>query len=151
MGDVYGVNATAVRNTPPTRVTNAERGGNVKLIYDSYEAAALASGEEIVMGMLKAGDTLLPISIIQHDDLGAGSDATLALVLEDVVSGTETSIISGIDADAAALTTIGSAIANIDAFPRRVATDHWIKLKFAGTTAATGTIRTYMFVTTGAN
>jgi hypothetical protein len=147
MANVYGVNATVALNTTPAgRVDGRLYGGAVRMIYDKYEASALATGNEIIVGIVEPGDYILPISAIQNDDLGGGSDATLDLVIETIDDATETAIIASIDADAAALTTLGTAIGNIDVFPLAVAERSYIKLKFAGTTAATGTIKSYIFV-----
>jgi hypothetical protein len=147
MADVYGVNATVAFNTtPPGRVDGRLYGGAVRVIYDSYEASALATGGEIIVGVVEPGDYILPISAIQNDDLGTGDNATLSLIIEAISDADETSIIANIDADAAALTTIGTAIANINTFPLLVAERSYIKLKFAGSTAATGTIKSYIFV-----
>ena len=147
MANVYGVNATVALNTTPAgRVDGRLFGGAVRMIYDSYEASALPGGDEIIVGVVEPGDYILPISAIQNDDLGGGSDATLSLIIEAISDADETSIIASIDADAAALTTIGTAIASINTFPLLVAERSYIKLKFAGTTAATGTIKSYIFV-----
>jgi hypothetical protein len=145
MADVYGVNAAVAFNSTQ-RVDGRLYGGAVRVITDSYEASALPSGDEIVIGVVEPGDYILPISVIQNDDLGAGSDATLALVIETLDDATETNIITGIDADAAALTTIGTAIGSINTFPLLVSKRSYLKLKYAGTQTATGTIKSYIFV-----
>lgn len=149
MPDVYGTNAAIAFNTTPAgKVNGALWGGKVRVIYDSYTAAALASGNEIIIGRVNQGDVILPITTIQNDDLGAGTDATLTFVIEAISDAAETSIIASIDADAAALTTLGTAIGNINAFPVVVAKDSWVKLKYAGTNTATGNIKSYVFVAT---
>lgn len=78
MSEVKGVNRTKMDTaTPADRLTPGEFDGRVKVMIDSYEAAALANGSSIdVGGILPTGAKVLEI-VLTCDALG--SSVTLAV------------------------------------------------------------------------
>jgi len=78
MADVKGVNNTIADAPAPSSVLDGgQLGGNVKVMYDSYEADSLASGSTIEVGKeLPAGARVLGINLY-NDALGTG--VTLAV------------------------------------------------------------------------
>ena len=87
MANYYGVNYTKARAASPADFLKAEWNGNVKCIYDRYEAASLATGSVIYAGKLYAGEVYL-IGWIWADDLS--SAGTLILGDIGVTDGTST-------------------------------------------------------------
>ena len=76
MATVYGVNAT--KNNAPNHqniIDPSEQTARVRWIHDSYEAAAVAIGSDIVLGgEIPAGAQILPgVSYVYHDALGSGN------------------------------------------------------------------------------
>lgn len=76
MAAVYGVNYTKTTNTPRDMIDAREWHGRLRVQYDSYEAAALASGSTIAVAKLPAGTHVVGW-MLQTDALGSG--VTLAL------------------------------------------------------------------------
>lgn len=69
MASVIGVNRT-LQNAG----TKVDHGfdGKLRVKYDEYEAAALASGSDITLAGMKAGDVIYNI-VVHHDALGGSS------------------------------------------------------------------------------
>jgi len=75
MGTVYGVNRTLKRTGTVNTIEPEIMGATVKWLYDSYEAAALASGSVIELGGLDLpAEARIVDWIIDHDAL---ADVTL--------------------------------------------------------------------------
>lgn len=74
MGDVYGVEYTALhRTTPPTKQEASLFGGKLRVFHCTYEAAALASGSVIYMAKLPKGAVVVGgLSTLSADALGSG-------------------------------------------------------------------------------
>ena len=74
MGDVYGVEYSALyQTTPPTKQDASLHGGNLRVKHCTYEAAALASGSVIHMAKLPKGAVLVGgLSTLSADALGSG-------------------------------------------------------------------------------
>jgi hypothetical protein len=142
---VYGVNATkAYNSTPATKIDAAVDGGKVRLLYDSYEAAATASGTiiELFGNRLPDGARILPDTEIWCDDLGTSASLTLRTV--DIADGDTNTILTVADAHTAAVLTAGNAIGNINTFPVEITESEKIQLVTGGGAAATGTIKVYL-------
>lgn len=78
MATVYGVNHTKYRDPKPANIVDGGvLGGNVKVMQDTYEAAAVALGSTIKMGKpLPKGARVLAIQLVT-DNLG--NNATLSV------------------------------------------------------------------------
>lgn len=144
MADVYATNATLALNTSPAElIVSNEWRGNVLVMNDSYEAAAAASGTDIIVGRLTSGNKVLSQSRILTDDLGTG--VTLSLALRTTDDGTETELLPATDAATAAVI-IAATIAEIGNFPAAVTEEVDVIVKVGGA-AATGTIVSEIYYT----
>jgi len=71
MSDVNGVNYQMTLNVPVEPVMSKEFHGRVRVIHDTYEAAALAAGQTIGLGLIPKGAKIKSAKILS-DALGAG-------------------------------------------------------------------------------
>lgn len=119
-----------------TLLDPGEWAGKVLVSYDKYEAAGLASGSTIHMGLLPAGARVLPISMIVNDALG--TDTTLAVgdgtTADKFLSATSTAAAGQIPFD------------GIDALGEPLSEQVPIVVTVGGG-AATGTIKVWVFYT----
>ena len=72
MSSVKGVNYTNITATPIVKSDSEVAGGKVRVSYDSYEAASLASGSDITIGRVPTNATIMDV-IVKCDALGASS------------------------------------------------------------------------------
>ena len=72
MSSVKGVNYTNITATPIVKSDSEVAGGKVRVSYDSYEAASLASGSDITIGRVPANATIIDV-VLKCDALGASS------------------------------------------------------------------------------
>lgn len=138
MADVYSVGATLTENTfPARRVENFQRGADMAVFFDQYEAAALPAGDNVIMFRVRKDARIVDWQLY-HDAMGAST--TLALALRNVATGVETVI----DA-ATASTSAGTREPSIDEWPVTVGAESFVVVKLAGG-AGTGTIKLRMYV-----
>ena len=84
MASVYGVNATKAADPSPSNILNpGTLGGKVRVMVDSYEAAALAAASTITIGKALPVGAIVIGGKLSWDALGAGvtlavGDATTA-------------------------------------------------------------------------
>lgn len=82
--DVYGVNRTKVEAMSPSNLLDPqEAGGVVRWFYDSYEAAALASGQVIGMCCDLPLNYRMVDWVIDHDALGSAVTLKFGTVEDD--------------------------------------------------------------------
>ena len=72
MSSVKGVNYTNITATPIVKSDSEVAGGKVRVSYDSYEAASLASGSDITIGRVPANATIIDV-VLKCDALGGSS------------------------------------------------------------------------------
>lgn len=78
MATVYGVNATkAATPTPANDIAAGQQLANVRVVYDLYEAAALAAGSDIRLGgTIPAGHRIIGMKLLTD---ALGSSTTLSI------------------------------------------------------------------------
>ena len=73
MASVLGVNATKAADPSPSNILDpGTLGGKVRVLIDSYEAAALAAGSDITIGKALPSGAIIVGIAIATDALGAG-------------------------------------------------------------------------------
>ena len=72
MSSVKGVNYTNITATPIVKSDSEVAGGKVRVSYDSYEAASLASGSDITIGRVPTNATIMDV-VLKCDALGGSS------------------------------------------------------------------------------
>lgn len=136
MASVNGTNyAKSIDPTASNIVDRGVLGGKVRVMFDSYEAASLASGSTIKVGKdLKAGTRILDVWIIA-DALGSG--VTLSAGDSDTAA-------RYISATAANSANLRIDLDTIGGFNYEIGTnsgDETILITLAGTASGTGTIK----------
>lgn len=143
MADVQAVNYAATYGaTPIGKVASNVNRGRMRVLHDTYEAAAAADGTEILLGKLTEGAVIHDFLVLT-DDLGTST--TLTLAVRDDDDGTETAFSPDIDTDGAATVTRPAA-ADIGRMPVVVDEDVTLIAQIGGG-AATGTIEVTIFYT----
>jgi hypothetical protein len=140
MATVYSVGAT--KYNASRKVNSGTWGARVYAYYDTYEAAALASGSTIYMFLPRAGMKYAGWGQLAWDDMGAAAATTSVgivgvvdafLAATDVQSAADK---ADLDAGAAAITYLAYE------FDGTV----WVILTTAGGNAQTGTIKLIMLM-----
>ena len=72
MSSVKGVNYTNITATPIVKTDSEVQGAEIRVSYDQYEAASLASGSDITMCRVPANATVIDV-ILKCDALGGSS------------------------------------------------------------------------------
>ena len=137
MADVRGVyNTNAYSDNPPTMVASGVGDGRLKHITDTYEASALATTSDILVGpILQTGAVIKDVTIF-CDALGTAT--TLAVHTRALSDAAETVVMAAqASASAAILTPVAADIANL---PSAVAEESELLITQVGGTA-TGTIK----------
>ena len=82
MSSVKGVNYTNITATPIVKSDSEVAGGKVRVSYDSYEAASLASGSDITIGRVPANATIIDV-VLKCDALGGSSTLKVGDAADD--------------------------------------------------------------------
>ena len=136
MATVSGVNYTLQTNTPVDLVLPVDSAGRVRLLYDTYEAAALATASTISWGVLPKGSRPVDFKL-WHDDMGTTCTITLGDTLDPdrLLVATACSAAAGI---------IVPVVADIDKFGGYEYTVETIITSLTSGTF-TGTLHLYLF------
>ena len=142
MADVQGVNyAATFGSTPVGKVASNLNGGRIRVLHETYEAAAAAAGTDVLLGKLKEG-AVIHDWLVMSDDLGTSVTFQLA-TRDDDSAATENAFSAATDVATAASVNRPVA-ADIARLPLTVDEDVTVIGKIAGGTA-TGTIAVWVF------
>jgi len=138
MASVFGDKYTDAF-TDGDRVSPAYAGGQVHVISDFYEAAALAAASDITMGAAKLpANAVIVDAILQHDAMGANTSIALTDGTADII------------ADAASTDAATGASAkrmDVDYLGTTVAARAYPVVQMSGAGAATGKVEVTIFYT----
>jgi len=138
MAEVNGVNYQLSQNVPVDQVASKENFGRVRILHDTYEAAALPSGDKINIGKIPKGAKILDAKIVA-DALGAG----VTLELGD--AGDPNRLVAATVFTSAAVGQM--AASEIDSGWGFIYTAETLLQLTVGVGAATGTIKTWVAYT----
>ncbi len=140
MADVNAVNyQLQFVDVPSVKVPTAENGGGLRVINDSYTAAADVLGTDVLVGKLKKGEYVQPESTLYNAALGAST--TLSLALRKVSDASITVIIDPIATTSEGIITPDAA--DVATLPLAATEDYDIIVRIAGGTA-TGVIKSFV-------
>lgn len=72
MADLYGVNATKLRNVPEEKIPTGEQSGKLRVAYDKYSLAAAISTDTINLMLIPKGARIIDV-VVKFADLSSGS------------------------------------------------------------------------------
>lgn len=151
MANHYGTNHTAAFQTEPVSNVDAKSfGGRIRALYDEFTVtAALALNDKIYMGRLPKGAKIIEV-VLASTDLGSTGDVDVGYEYVDSASGTSDpdAFLDGVDVNAAAVTHVMSAKANMAGFGVEMAGEAYALITMSEASDATsGTIKLCIYYT----
>lgn len=148
MATYYGVNHTkAFQTVPAVKVDVSDWGGRIRVLSDSFTSeGAIAINEKVYMGRLPKGAKVIEV-ILASTDHGTAGDADVGYEYVNSADGSADldAFLAAADVNAAAVTHVMSAKANMIGFQKEMAGEAYVVISLPEATTAAGTFKLSVF------